>query len=221
MQGSAEGVINGSFLMFTALFLGSLVFGRAWCGWLCPGAGLQELCAKARGRKVPIGKPDWIKWFIWVPWIAGIAALAIVAGGYTKVVPLYMFENGISVSELPNLIVFIGVVALIAGTALGVGRRAFCHYECWMAPFMIVGRKISNAFRLPALRLRADGSRCEKCGKCAVACPMSLPVGKMVRSGDMEHTECVLCGTCVDTCPNGLIEFSFSRRYQRQDPRTH
>ena len=36
IDGAFQGILNGSALVFLGLFLSSLVFGRAWCGWVCP-----------------------------------------------------------------------------------------------------------------------------------------------------------------------------------------
>ena len=55
-----------------------------------------------------------------------------------------------------------------------------------------------------------DPGRCAECGVCTRACPMSLDVHGMVRSGLVEHSECTLCGTCVDTCPKDVIRYAFS-----------
>jgi len=88
--------------------------------------------------------------------------------------------------------------------------RAFCHYVCWMAPFMILGRKVRNLARWPALRLKADAEKCIDCRRCTQNCPMSLDVNGLVHRETMEHSECILCRTCVDSCPQGVIRYSFS-----------
>ncbi len=75
---------------------------------------------------------------------------------------------------------------------------------------MIVGRKIRNGVKWPALLLAADAARCTDCQRCTAACPMSLDVNGMVRRGVMEEGECILCGRCVDTCPQEVIRYTFS-----------
>jgi ferredoxin-type protein NapH len=40
---------------------------------------------------------------------------------------------------------------------------------------------------------------------------MSLDVHQMVRSGDMEDSECILCGSCVDGCKFGVIRYAWNR----------
>lgn len=210
IMGASEGVINGSFLLFALLFVGPLFFGRAWCGWVCPGAGLQEACFAARDRRV--GGGDWIKYLIWAPWLALIVLMAIKAGGYRRVDPLYLTERVISVIDPMNYIIYYFVLGLAVILALTAGKRSFCHHVCWMAPFMIAGRKLRNLFGWPALRLQAAKESCGQCGRCTSECPMSLDVQAMVAVERMERTECILCGSCVDGCPKRVISYTWRVR---------
>lgn len=81
-----------------------------------------------------------------------------------------------------------------------------------MAPFMIIGRKISNAFKIPSLRLIAEKEKCVSCKQCNQKCPMSLDVEQMVQKGDMENTECILCGECSDNCKQKVICYSYKNK---------
>lgn len=210
-----RGIVNGSAIVFASMFAGSLVFGRLWCGWACPAAGLQEPLLRVNGRRVG-RRADVVKWLIWVPWIALVVFAVVRAGGYTSVDPLYGTVGGISVAgdaERPVVAAFaiyFAVVGLFFALALTVGRRGGCHTACWMAPFMISGRALRNTAGWPSLRLVADASRCRQCGTCTAACPMSIDVQSLVARGSMEHSECALCATCVDSCPNRVIRYSFS-----------
>jgi polyferredoxin len=183
--------------------------GRLWCGWACPAAGLGEACLGINNK--PVGRRlRWVKWFIWAPWLILIAVLAARAGGYQRVDFYHLTESGISVDEPGKYIIYYIVIALFAGLAIGGGRRAGCHAICWMAPFMILGRKLRNALNWPALRLQAETDRCIDCKRCTRSCPMSLDVNGMVQEGEMEDSECVLCGTCADVCPKDAIRYAFS-----------
>ncbi len=153
-----------------------------------------------------------VKWFIWCPWIASIAYLAIKAGGYHSVDFTYQTQLGLSISDVQSSITYFCVLLfLIVLPAYMIGKRSFCHHLCWMAPFMILGRKVANGIHMPALRLHAENSSCRRCQTCTKHCPMSLPVEEMVNSKTMENSECILCGSCVDNCKNGVIHFSFKR----------
>lgn len=216
VDSAAHGIVNGSLLMFAGMSVGSLVLGRAWCGWLCPAGGLQEMLQPVNGRRA--GKrADLVKWVIWVPWLALIVAIAVRVGGYHTVEPLYGTVGGLSLAgdaERPVIAayaVYFGVVALFATLAMTVGRRGGCHSVCWMAPFMITGRSARNALRTPALQLASDASACSACGTCTSACPTGLDVRALVAAGSVEHPECTLCATCADSCPSGAIGYSFGR----------
>ena len=210
LQASSEGTINGSLIVFLLLFLSSLFLGRAYCGWLCPAAGCQEALFKARNKKITRG--HFLKWFIWVPWICCITLLAMKAGGYQKVDFFYQTVYGLSVSDVPSFITYnLVLFVLIVFPALLVGKRSFCHHLCWMAPFMILGRKVRNKFGLISLQLQSASDLCEHCHTCTDNCPMSLPVEKMVNQKMMENKECILCGTCVDGCKEGAISFDWGR----------
>ncbi len=210
IDGAMNGIVNGSLVMFGLMFLSSLFLGRAWCGWVCPGAGMQEIVEPVNNRAVNPDKIDWIKWLIWIPWVSLIVWLAIRAGGYSSVNLLYLTESGISVDESVKYIIYYGVIFLFVGLAAFAGRRVGCHTICWMSPFMIIGRWIRNRFGWASLRLVADASECSDCKLCNKYCSMSLEVDAMVLSGNMEHTECILCGTCVDNCTKKAIRYSFS-----------
>jgi polyferredoxin len=216
IDGAMNGIVNGSLVMFGLMFISSLFLGRAWCGWVCPAGGMQEMVESVNNRPVNGKKIDWIKWLIWIPWISLIIFMVVQAGGYQTIDLLYHTQGGISVAGSPDRPIFIAyiiyyfVIALFIGLAIVVGRRAGCHTVCWMAPFMMIGRWIRNRFAWPSLRLVADSSACADCKLCSKNCPMSLDVNGMVQIEQMENSECILCGTCVDNCAKGVIQYSFS-----------
>jgi ferredoxin-type protein NapH len=205
LQGASEGVIAGSAITFIVLFVGSFFVGRAFCGWVMPCGGMQEACFPANDRRVRGGRLNLIKFVIWVPWLAAIAFLFIRAGGVQKVDPLYRTWHGISISEPWMFGIYYGIATIFLVMSFAVGRRAMCHYLCWMAPFMIVGRKLRNALRIPALQLAPTGAQCVHCKLCTKACPMSLDVEQMIAAGRLENSECILCGSCVDICPEKAL----------------
>jgi polyferredoxin len=207
-----QGIVNGSMIVFGLFFVASIFLGRLWCAWGCPGAGIQEACFQINDGPARGGKLDWIKWGIWIPWIVIIVVGAISAGGYRTVDFLHLTETGVSVDAPMKYITYYMVIGIVFALSLTAGRRAFCHYGCWMSPFMILGRKLRNALRTPALRLRAEPDKCIQCKQCTQACPMSLSVNEMVKVGKMENVECILCGSCIDICPKDVLHYAFDRK---------
>lgn len=207
IEASSRGVVNGSLIIFALQLLSSLFLGRAFCGWVCPGAGLGEAAAMAWQAPAPGGRWNWIKYVLWVPWLGAIIYLAMRAGGYHEVSFLLGTWHGISVHDGPSFIVYYFFVFLIVGLAWKPGRRGFCHYVCWMAPFMVIGDYLRRRLGWRGLHLEVVDQGCSKCGVCDKRCPMSLEVRAMVEQGSLVNSECTLCGTCVDNCPRGVIGF--------------
>jgi ferredoxin-type protein NapH len=210
IDGAAQGIVNGSLIVFGLQFVAALFVGRLWCGWVCPAGGLGEVSFAINNQPVR-GKVDWIKWLIWFPWLAIIVMMVVRAGGYRQVNFFHLTDSGISVDEPMKYIIYYIVVGTFLVLSVFVGRRAGCHTICWMAPFMILGRKLRNLGNWPALRLKAETEKCINCKKCTQNCPMSLDVNGLVQQGAMEHSDCVLCGTCVDVCPKDVIHYAFSK----------
>ena len=211
IQGAIEGIVTGSFIVFCLMLLTSMFFGRAFCGWICPAGGLQECCTIAVDKRAKGGKGNWIKYFIWVPWIILIAAMFIGAGGVKVVDFFYLTDHGVSVTSAQSYVIFYGVIIMIVTLAFTGGRRSFCHYVCWMAPFMILGTKIKNILKYPSLNLNVEKSKCISCKACTKKCPMSLEVMEMVQKNNMKNSECILCGECIDGCPKKVIKYSVGR----------
>ncbi len=207
MSGAREGIVSGSLALFGLLLVSSLILGRAFCGWICPGGCLQDFCQRINNKRRP--RHHWIKFLVWGPWFGMVVFLAVKAGGFHKVALLYMMEKGISVSEPANFYMYYTVLILFLVLAVALGRHAFCHYACWMAPFLMIGRKARNIVHWPALQLRARTENCTNCLTCTQVCPMSIDVNAEVQAGDMEHSDCILCGQCADNCPSRVIGYSF------------
>lgn len=216
LQGASQGIINGSLIVFAAMFLSALFVGRLWCGWACPAGALQEFGQPINNKRTPGGKFNWVKWAIWIPWIGLIIALTVSSGGFRQIHPFFQLETGATLAlplddgGPPWFLIYYIILALFLGLAVVFGRRAGCHTVCWMAPFMILGRWLRNRGRWPSLRLAADPAKCSNCMTCSSGCPMSLDVHDMVTHQQMEDSECILCGTCVDGCSHGAIRFTFS-----------
>ncbi|MFA5267210.1 MAG: 4Fe-4S dicluster domain-containing protein [Methanoregula sp.] len=211
-EAAEMGIVAGGLVVFTLLFISSLVLGRLWCGYLCPSGGFQEACNIVLRWPLRTKKADWLKYLIFL-WIFGSLGFAIwSAGGLDTFSLLHRTENGISILAAGGIVVFLGPVVMILLFTLVFGKRGFCHTFCPIAVMLMVGRKIRNFVQWPALHLEAEKDRCTGCGMCSRECPMSLDVNAMVVKGEMENTECILCGSCTDACPQGAIRYAWSGR---------
>lgn len=208
--GASRGLITASFFTFAFLFIGSLFFGRAFCGWIMPCAGMQEICYPINPKVPKNNKFRFLKFAIWIPWLLSIVILVLRAGGYKEIDYFFHLEYGISVSNIYMYIPYYATILLFFILSLSFGKRASCHYVCWMSPFMITGRKISNLLKLKALRLKTNNTDCNTCKLCTKTCPMGLEVHELVKNKTIEHRDCILCGQCADVCKREVIKFAWT-----------
>ena len=214
LSGAYSGIISGSIIIFAGQCFSSLVLGRAFCGWVCPAGGLQDITSRFRIKKVNPGKINWIKYLIWIPWLSGILLFIKKNKGITEVDFFYSTTHGFSVADINGLIAYIMVVFVFFLLALIIGRRSACHTICWMAPFMIIGKFLAKTFHIPSLILKLSDFPCISCGTCTNSCPMSIKVMERVHKNKMEDSDCILCGSCIDNCPSETIVYSFGSKKQ-------
>lgn len=211
IQGAFNGILTGSAIVFLALLFSAVFFGRLFCGWICPAGALQEICLIVNSNKVT-NRLNWIRYIIWVPWI-GIIIWGFLNAQKIETSFFFQIENGISIDQPFKYIIYFFFVFLIIGFSFFWGKRAFCHYVCWMSPFMILGGFLRRLLNLPSLKMATNAPNCKLCGKCNTICPMSLDVQKdVLEKKAINNTECILCGSCADGCKNNAIYYKFLRK---------
>lgn len=212
IQGAMEGIVSGSFIVFVCMLLGSIFFGRIFCGWLCPMGGLQECLGSVNEKTPKQGWRNYIKIVIWIVWITAVILCFVFRKQEVSINFFYMTDHGISITEIYNYVIYYGVIFLVLIPAVLFGKRVFCHYFCWMAPFMIIGIKIRQVLHLPGLHVRLEEKKCISCGKCNKSCPMGLNVVELGKDNHDLGTECIQCGSCIDHCPKKALSYGWKRR---------
>lgn len=205
-------IINGSFILFTLMFLFGMFFGRLWCGYLCPAGGMSECFESFQTKEPKQGWRNYLKYAIWLVWVSGIVVCHIFGKGDYTIQPFFMTDHGISVSNIYSYIVYYGIVFLFLIPAIIFGKRANCHYICWMAPFMIFGVKAGQALHLPQVKIKAKSEGCTGCQRCHKVCPMSIDVPSFVKTGTVKTAECILCGSCVAVCNSNVLNYKFTNK---------
>jgi ferredoxin-type protein NapH len=212
IDGALGGIISGSVIVFCALFISGLFFGRAWCGWLCPVAGLSEIGLTVNRKPVPVKKLTIIRYSIFTIWFAILVAFFILAGGIKGINPLHLTEQLISVDQPFKFIIYYLVLFLFFILTIWIGKRAACHSICWMSPFLVGGYLTGKLLHLPQLRVKSSPDKCIDCKTCSSKCPMSIAVSTVAKSGEITSLDCILCGQCVDSCPKKALQYGVRRR---------
>ena len=225
IMAALQHIINGSFIVFTLMFIFGMFFGRLWCGFFCPTGGMSECFERFSPKNPKQGWRNYIKYGIWFVWLSGVIVCHIFGKGDYTIQPFFMTDHGISISNIYSYVIYYGIVFLFLIPAIIHGKRANCHYICWMAPFMILGYKVGRLLHLPQLKIKAKSEGCVGCGACSKICPMSVDVKSMVKSSseklenktldteiEIKTAECILCGECVSSCPKKVLNYKIGRK---------
>jgi polyferredoxin len=210
IAGAIQHSITGSFIVFLLMLVISPFLGRVFCAYLCPAGGVQECAFPVNGKNPRQGRRNYIKYVIWGCWITAVVVCFILGKNSITIHPFFMTDHGISVSNIYAYVVYYGVLFLIIVPAFISGKRTFCHYFCWMAPFMVLGSLFGRLLHLNQIHIAVDKKEaCTGCRLCNKNCPMGLDVAALIPSGAILHTECIQCGSCVDNCPQKVLSYSF------------
>ncbi len=191
--------------LLTALVpvLFTLVFGRFFCGWICPATFLYELntnfAAFLRRAGLKTGNRRFDRRVKYLVLAAGLV-LSMITG---SVMVAAIYPPAIIGREIYYAIALGGFGAgsvFFVGTLLFdllVARRGFCRYLCpGGALYSLLGH-----FRL--FRIQRIVENCNDCAKCNAICEFGLDP---LRDGFGQ--ECNNCTACIAICPTEALTFT-------------
>ncbi len=203
-QAAASLSLYWPFLLTAIVPVGlTILFGRFFCGWICPATFLYELNSNFA---------SWLRW----------AGIRVGNRRFDKRIKYGVLALGLIISAVsgavlagviyPPAIIGREIYYTIAQGGLGVGtifflgtllfdilvaRRGFCRYLCpGGALYSLLGR-----YRV--LRIRRTVETCNDCAKCNVVCEFGLDP---MRDGFGQ--ECNNCTACIAICPTDALTFT-------------
>ncbi len=156
------------------LIIFTIIFGRAFCSWICPYGTFLTFFGKLKKnkRELPEVLQDRnIKYGV----LLGFFLASFVLGGYKwcDICPIggfYRSTGPVAYSFVWLLVFPLVFFVAIMFMAIYYDTRGFCKYLCPLGAFIALVDRIS----LKRVQLPAD--RCVECGKCEDICPMSIDI---------------------------------------------
>jgi len=189
-------ILPGISFSFYMLLL-TLVFGRFFCGWVCPLGSMIDLVGSLKRKRpdkdnLTDRKLNKIKYFILA--IIGLFALLGIQLAWVFD-PMVITARFVSFSSFPSGVIFIFFLA-VCGTALLI-KRFWCRTLCPL------GALYSLLARFSLLRRTVED--CKECKRCKSECRM----GAIKDDLSYVKAECILCMDCLYNCPENATKFIF------------
>ena len=191
------------------LLLLTVVFGRFFCGWICPLGTLQQLSSwllSPRSRRENLRVNRYRRWYaIKVYLLAGLL-LAALAGTLQAGLldPLSLLARGLASGLWPLLpggrSVPGGWLAAALVVAIVVASRWIPRLFC--RAFCPLGALLGVFARFSMFRICRRGDACSSCTLCTFACQ-----GADEPLAQHRVAECHVCLNCTIACPKGSVEY--------------
>lgn len=180
-----------------------VIFGRLYCGILCPIGSEQRLLnwigliIFKKRFEIPKKLDHYLRYLKY------LFLLSILFISICRMEILYdSYLPGLQFSKvLPNLEIIFWMI--IGVTIVGgiLFNNFFCKYLC------VQGAINGLAGSFSGLRLKRNKELCIKCCKCTKRCPANLDVHAL---DTIKSRECLYCHTCILACPKeDVLEFYF------------
>lgn len=187
----------------------ALIFGRVWCGWMCPYHLVADWIAWLRSRvwrsrsTAPASfnsfRANLSRYSFLIAGTAVAGAIGIPVLNYFSAPGIISTEAMIFVKERSVSLELLFIVVLL-GLELSVLPRFWCRLFCPTGAFISVFRApftlhVENVMKPPK-------NACCQENHCSSVCPMGL--NPYNETGNLL---CTNCGLCVDACPSRKLRF--------------
>ena len=169
------------FLLFIAFV--TVIFGRIWCGWLCPQTVLLDLSqsiAKLFRRK----SQKTIQSLLLIP----LSALVSITMIWYFIPPAETLNTLFVSTTITSFFLVLWIAVFLELAFLG---RGFCTSIC---PYAMLQNTLFDKHTLVIEYDVARDVSCMKCDECVRVCPVGIDIKQGLSSA------CIACAECIDAC---------------------
>jgi len=190
------------YLLSASMILIAALFGRCFCGWICPLGFIQDLAAFGKKR---LSIPEEVRQLKYALLFGGLIMPFFAGWTYLEwIAPMSIFSRAIgSLTGHYDGMLFGLSLFLIALILAGfTERRGWCRYICPLgALFSLISVRKSVGIKLEA-------EKCIECLRCERECTMGI-IDVKGQKGLRWDSECITCLACRDTCQARAISLAF------------
>jgi polyferredoxin len=175
--------------VFAVGLLVSFIFGRGYCGYLCPMNAVMRP-AEWLSKKFKLQRPDTPKWLMssLFPWAFIFLTLAMMLGG-----------KRILQVQLPMLAILLGIAFVVT---LFYKPEVFHNRICPFGALLSVSGRF--AFRSEGV----DASACVGCKLCEKTCAaQAISLEPASKKAVITSALCHQCRACEEVCPTDAIHY--------------
>ncbi len=165
----------------------TFVFGRIFCGYLCPIGALQEIAYIIPIKKLKIKNKTLPIVYRLIFFIAFVVLGVIFSMGILRYFGFNAFFN----LNINSIFFTLFLILLVPSILV---YRPFCRFFCPYGALLSLA-SIKGLFKLQR------NANCTDCKKCEIICPTN-EAGR----NDLKQ-ECYLCNRCKNVCPVDAIEY--------------
>lgn len=226
------------FILVLVIAFSSTLFGRLFCGWVCPHNTLTEWLRPIR-MLIGIGpRPFKLKQLEFrFPWVTPLRILASLLWAFVVTwalstlfafyfVPVNWYISNWQNGTLPIILTFGQGLLMLIGLFMLYAGHEFCRSACPYGLAQSLSAYLSAKWIPMEIRYRPSESQkdCGSCSACQSACPVDIdprtPENLFVGVGE----GCFNCGECIDACSYvrefkqkpGLLYFQLPQKGDRR-----